>query len=246
MSIGGDIAAGMLDQQQIAIVFQFIAGIADGAAGGGVDRRSHRGCDIDAVIALAIGGGAEGRNHFAAGRPGKRSRAALFALIRSGLAHWRVVLRTGLGFDRCVCLIAVAIDVSARFGAGFVLNGRRRRTIAVVGNTIIHAPAKFGFGRIGGAGGEQRHRCAERNHQGQFDAAVHFHAFCTNVSKRIMFVKGKKDFKPERLGEFRFKTSFITAPGFGAVFPAPPYPSDSCAAASPQYDHYKPRPDRCR
>ena len=53
----------MFQQHQIAVVLQFVAGIADGARRAGMDGRVHDGGDIDAVILAAIGGGAEIGNH---------------------------------------------------------------------------------------------------------------------------------------------------------------------------------------
>jgi hypothetical protein len=76
MSIGGGVAAAMLDQDQIAVPLQLVAGIGDGTRRAGMDRRAHGGGDIDAVILAAAGGGAEIGDHTATDRPSEGRRAA--------------------------------------------------------------------------------------------------------------------------------------------------------------------------
>src|SRR5260370_21096932 len=54
MGIGRDPAIGMLDQHQIAVAAQLVAGIGDDAAFDGLDRGTARRCDLDAVIVRAV------------------------------------------------------------------------------------------------------------------------------------------------------------------------------------------------
>src|SRR5260370_26409902 len=71
MRIGGDPAIGMLDQDQIAVAAQLIAGICDSS---GVDR-GHRGAarrgDVDAVIVFAARRDPVPGKDVAAHRPGE-------------------------------------------------------------------------------------------------------------------------------------------------------------------------------
>ena len=76
MGVGGDIAVGMANQNQIAIALQLVAGVSDDAVFGGLHRRALGHRDVDAVIGLAVGLGAVGGDDTAAHRPAEgRQRA---------------------------------------------------------------------------------------------------------------------------------------------------------------------------
>src|SRR5262245_27644538 len=74
VAVGGDVAAGMLDQQKVAEMGHFAAGIDDGAAVGRLHRLALVGLDVDAVVLLAAGRRAVGRQDLAPDRPGEARR----------------------------------------------------------------------------------------------------------------------------------------------------------------------------
>ena len=84
------IAVGVAHQHQIAVTLQLVAGVGDDAVLGGLHRRALRHRDIDAVILLAVGLGAEAGDHPAAHRPAEgRQRAGRVAGLdrRLGSGH---------------------------------------------------------------------------------------------------------------------------------------------------------------
>ena len=82
MGIGGDVAVAVLDEDEIAVAFQ-VAGIGDGAVGGGVNGRAHICGDIDAVIALAVLIRAVSFENFPFDRPFEGARRFAAAIART-------------------------------------------------------------------------------------------------------------------------------------------------------------------
>ncbi len=76
MGVGGDVAVVMLDEHEIAVAAQLVAGIADLAGRRGMDRRAQRRADIDAGIAFAAEAGAVVGNDRTRDRPGEGEAAA--------------------------------------------------------------------------------------------------------------------------------------------------------------------------
>ena len=63
MRIGRDEAIRVADQHQIAVAFEFVAGISNDAVIGGLDGRALRNRQIDAVVLRAVWFAAEARNY---------------------------------------------------------------------------------------------------------------------------------------------------------------------------------------
>src|SRR6266851_3476682 len=87
MRVGGDPAIGMLDQNQIAVAAQLVAGIGDGSAIDGIDRGAARRGDVDPVIVLAACGDPVAGEDMAAYRP-REMAATRQRRGGSGLAAW--------------------------------------------------------------------------------------------------------------------------------------------------------------
>ena len=68
MSIGRDEAIRVADQHQIAVTFEFVAGISNDAVIGGLDRGALRHRQIDTVVLRAVWLAAEAGNDPAASR----------------------------------------------------------------------------------------------------------------------------------------------------------------------------------
>ena len=95
----------MLDQHEIAVTLQLVAGIGDRAVGRGVDRVAIVGGDIDAVIALAVARGAEIRDHVARHRPDE--------------LHVRIVGGRSVAIGRTRGTARIVRDTSRARGAGW-------------------------------------------------------------------------------------------------------------------------------
>src|SRR5438132_4085120 len=70
VSIGGDIAARVRDQDKIAVAAQG-ACVTHRAIRGGAERRTQFGSNVDALVARSVFARTEGRNHSAGNRPGE-------------------------------------------------------------------------------------------------------------------------------------------------------------------------------
>src|ERR1700754_3569821 len=79
MGIGGDVAVGVPDQDQIAVALELISRIGNDAVFGSLHGRALGHRDVDAVVGLAIGLGAIAGDDAAAHRPAEgRQRAGGF------------------------------------------------------------------------------------------------------------------------------------------------------------------------
>ncbi len=76
MGICGDITVGVPNQNEIAVTLEFVSGIGDDAVLRRLDGRAFGHRQIDAVVRLAVGLGAVGRDHLAAHRPAERRQRA--------------------------------------------------------------------------------------------------------------------------------------------------------------------------
>jgi hypothetical protein len=71
MGVGRDPAAAVLDQDEIAITAQLVAGVSDDAAVDRGDRRAARGSDVDPVVMATIAGDAVSGQDMTAHWPGE-------------------------------------------------------------------------------------------------------------------------------------------------------------------------------
>src|SRR5439155_20291000 len=71
MGIGRNPTAGVLDQHEIAVAAQLVAGIGDNAAVDRSDRRAARGSDVDPIVTAAVAGDTVAGQDRAAHRPGE-------------------------------------------------------------------------------------------------------------------------------------------------------------------------------
>ncbi len=125
MRVGRDIAVVVLDEHEVAVALQLVAGIADRAGGCGVDRRAFGHGDVDAVIAPAIRGRAVVGDHAAAKRPGEgKRRRAVGRVFDRRRGRREIVVRVPAGFRlglrRRAVEVRLAIDVrlAAMHGLG--------------------------------------------------------------------------------------------------------------------------------
>src|SRR5271169_1967087 len=72
MSIGGDVAVGVADENKVAVTLELIPGIGNDAVFRRLNGCTLRHRKIDAVIGLAVGLGAIAGDDFAANRPAER------------------------------------------------------------------------------------------------------------------------------------------------------------------------------
>ena len=157
MGIGGDPAVFMLDQNQIAETFKFVAGISDGSRVSGFDSRAFGCFDVDTVIVAAFADGAELRDDGSFDRPGefclavfggrRISRFGLAALLACGALD--AGLGGGCGGYGC-CRRAAADrtgkqealpDFEVKGGAQIVCSAKRGHTDVVAFGNIVKGVA---------------------------------------------------------------------------------------------------------
>ena len=104
MSVSRHEAVRVTDQHEIAVAFEFVAGIGDDAVVGGLDRRAFRHRQIDAVVLRAVRLGAEAGDDAALYRPAERLHGAgglgglgggFRRLLRLGRRHASALRRNG-------------------------------------------------------------------------------------------------------------------------------------------------------